>query len=1194
LFCREIGKQCRESPATQEPAHPVEETPAIRPAPQNASCLLSAPEISERARTALPARLPRVQSRGALLVADPASRRLIAASANAPAALGMPGGEGFAGKLLGDLIAERQSPAADRLAPAPLTQASLPYLIDPFPVRSAFDGRELEAICLNHDGRLLVELLPADAEEERGAAGLQRALQHAASTFARLTRIDELLQAGAEALQALSGFERTVLYRFEREWHGYVAAEANSPGVPRRFEGLHIPASDIPESTRRLYGATFIRSIADVEAAPSPLLGPDGLPPPEPIDLSFSLLRPISDRHATFLKALEVRAALWLPLRVAEGLWGVAVCHDSRPRALPGYLQAACCLLSQLLAGRIGQILQRGENEKRERVRGLTDGLRAAVHDGRSVADAVSAHQEGLLGLFEAQALVGRIDGHAVSAGPLAAPGAESCFTAISPPASASNGVHITAALPPDLLGKEPLRLADGSPLTGGVVLCLSDNGEDWLALLRRASERTLIWAHDPDRPEERDPRRPVSLFRQRVSDNSAAFEPALGACADILRAALLEDLIFQRRRQAETTLARMVEERTAELLRTQAVFSTIMDATDELVGMVDAQGRLMALNRRAYATTGITPDTLSRHTLDALWPTSAPPSRLDRLHEAARTRRMLRFEERIQGRDFVITITPVIEPDGSIQRFACFSRDVTEERETARELEAARDAAEAANRAKSEFLAAISHELRTPMTGVLATVRLLAGTGLTDDQQRFIDIIRGSAHTLLSVLGDLLDISRIEAGALRLEAVPVDVAAVIDAVAGLLGPQAAERKVALSCHLPAPPVQRVLGDPARLQQIAFNLVGNAIKFSAGGSVTVDLGAREAPGPAVALTLTVSDTGIGMDEALLARLFQPFTQADASTSRRFGGTGLGLSITKRLVDAMGGSISVASTPGAGSRFTVNLTLPLAGIPVAARAEANDALPTLRPLSLLLVDDNPVNLDLVRLLLTAEGHSIKSCQSGPEALAWLAGHRCDAVLLDLHMPEMDGFTVAREIRGTAGPHRDVILLALSADGMDTTRQRASEAGFDALLPKPFEPEDLTQLMIDLGLNNLPDEGEGPEKADFTAVPVIDPSRLARLTRAAGADEARAVLGRYLETATQGLEGMREALGAGDSTSLREIAHDMRGAMANIGLTRLSEIASALHDEVGGSELAEALIAEFASALAESEVATAKLS
>ncbi|WP_445679518.1 ATP-binding protein [Radicibacter daui] len=1162
--------------------------------PQNASCPLTAPEISERARSATPARLPRVQSRGALLVADPATRRLTAASENALPLLGMAGAGGFGLRLLGELIAERQSPAG-RLAPAALTPAGLPYLIDPFPIRSALDGRELEAICLNHDGRLLVELLPARAEEERDAAGLQRALQHAASTFARISRIDELLQAGAEAMQALSGFERTVLYRFEREWHGYVAAEATSAGVNRRFEGLHIPASDIPESTRRLYGATFIRSIADVEAPPSPLLGPDGAPLTEAVDLSFSLLRPISERHATFLKALEVRAALWLPLRVAEGLWGVAVCHDSRPRALPAYLQAACCLLSQLLAGRIGQILQRGENEKRERVRTLTDRLRAEVHDGQSVADAVRANEKGLLGLFEADALVGRIDGHPVSAGALSPESAclPAATAAIHPPATATNGVHITAALPPGLLGSAPLQLADGSPLTGGVVLALSDNGEDWLALLRRASERTLIWAHDPDRPEERDPRRPVSLFRQRVSDNSAPFEPALGACAYILRAALLEDLIFQRRRQTEATLARMVEERTAELLRTQAVFSTIMDATDELVGMVDAEGRLIALNRRAYATTGITPDTLSRHTLDALWPTSAPPTRLDRLHEATRTRRMLRFEERIAGRDFVITITPVIEPDGSIQRFACFSRDVTDERETARELEAARDAAEAANRAKSEFLAAISHELRTPMTGVLATVRLLAGTSLTPDQQRFIDIIRGSAHTLLSVLGDLLDISRIEAGALRLEAVPVDISAVIDAVAGLLEPQAAERKVTLSCELPKGPGRRVLGDPARLQQIAFNLVGNAIKFSAGGEVAVSLTAETAGKQAVALTLTVSDTGIGMDDALLARLFQPFTQADASTSRRFGGTGLGLSITKRLVDAMGGSIIVASKPGAGSRFTVSLTLPLAGLSSRARGKTDGALPTLRPLSLLLVDDNPVNLDLVRLLLAADGHRVKSCQNGPEALAWLADHHCDAVLLDLHMPEMDGFTVARTIRNSAGPHRDVIILALSADGMDTTRQRAREAGFDALLPKPFEPEDLTQLMIDLGLNNSPDDNEGPEKADFTAVPVIDPSRLARLTRAAGADEARAVLGRYLETATQGLEGMREAFATGDGTSLREIAHDMRGAMANIGLTRLSEIASALHDEVGGSELAEALIAEFASALAESEAATAKL-
>jgi signal transduction histidine kinase/ActR/RegA family two-component response regulator len=367
-----------------------------------------------------------------------------------------------------------------------------------------------------------------------------------------------------------------------------------------------------------------------------------------------------------------------------------------------------------------------------------------------------------------------------------------------------------------------------------------------------------------------------------------------------------------------------------------------------------------------------------------------------------------------------------------------------------------------AANAAKSQFLAMMSHELRTPMNGVLGLAQALKLSTLTPEQMSQVEMIVRSGDSLMTILNDILDVSKIEAGKLELEAAPFDLIEVGQSVHDLWAHLASEKGVALAYQVDPETPRWVLGDPTRVRQIMQNLVSNAIKFTQAGRVNI----RIAPHMS-GVRIEVSDTGIGMTLEQQGRLFQSFTQADASTTRRFGGTGLGLSICKQLSELMGGNVSLISAAGEGSTFTVHLPL-CAAEPPEVRPDSDDTLdrPPLAGVRVLVVDDNPINLAVARAILEAVGADITTASDGSDALALLASTSFDVVLMDLQMPRMDGGEAVAQIRSGQAGLATIPVIALTADVLGGGDDALIKLGFDAVQTKPIDARALMNAICDV--------------------------------------------------------------------------------------------------------------------------------
>jgi signal transduction histidine kinase/DNA-binding response OmpR family regulator len=524
---------------------------------------------------------------------------------------------------------------------------------------------------------------------------------------------------------------------------------------------------------------------------------------------------------------------------------------------------------------------------------------------------------------------------------------------------------------------------------------------------------------------------------------------------------------------------------------------------------------------------------------------------------------------------------------DVTLQHFA-----QEELQENNRALESARRQADAANVAKSQFLATMSHEIRTPMNGVLGMASLLLETPLSAEQRDFVQGIRMSGDALLTIINDILDFSKIEAGALELEERPFNVRTCVEEAMTLVAPKAVEKGIKLGVRIEEEAPVALLGDVTRLRQILINLLGNAVKFTQHGeiSVKVQKGAAPPDSSAVGLHICVRDTGIGISADRLDRLFQRFSQVDASTTRQYGGTGLGLAISRRLAERMGGTMWVESQPGLGSAFHFTIVAPPAP---AVRADAHAAAPPAilepgfalsHPLRVLVAEDNPTSQKVVMMILGRLGYHPDLAATGAEALKRWSATDYDLILMDMNMPEMDGLAATEHIRAQRQrqqPH----ITALTANALTEDRERCRAAGMDDVLTKPFQFGELLAVLravvSERAAQAQPPAIVLPPPAPPAPPPPspLDAAIFEQLEVLMGDD--RAALADLIEThvlhSAELIAKLPGALEAGNAKELERVAHSLKGSCGMFGALALSQHCAKLEELAKARHLSEAAAA-----------------
>jgi PAS domain S-box-containing protein len=651
---------------------------------------------------------------------------------------------------------------------------------------------------------------------------------------------------------------------------------------------------------------------------------------------------------------------------------------------------------------------------------------------------------------------------------------------------------------------------------------------------------------------------------------------------------------------------------RTQERLRATSLYlQGILDNAPELITIRDAGGRFVLASRRTEEL-GLSPErVVGRFPADIYPPDLAALTMAEDREILATGMSMTRATDMSlpDGRDVTVLVSkfPLRDEAGRPDKVCTIATDISDRVRLERELIAAKEAAERASRVKSEFLARMSHELRTPLNAILGFAELAGMADGADERARALAQVRESGRVLLGMVGDLLDLSRVQSGGMRLERAPFSLRLLLAEAVARPAAEAARKGLQFEARMAPDVPERLMGDPLRLRQVLVNLAANAVKFTHRGGVDVSV---ELDGPATAtgtrLVLGVRDTGIGIAPQAQAMIFESFTQADGSTTRRYGGSGLGLALCRQLVLFMGGDIRLESELGGGSAFIVRLPLGLPpeehgaqapahppGEAAPTSAPAAEPAPAPAPLRILLAEDTPANVLVAQAFLKRLGHESRHAHDGREALELLGREDFDLVLMDVEMPGMDGLTATRRLRDgeAGGRNRRAPVLAMTAHALESFRTQAREAGMDGFLAKPVSLAALSEALAPYAPTKPTPAAEAVAASSATAgQPEVDLDRALEML-GGNRQLLDEVLEVYIADLPKKRHAVREALESGDLAALRLVAHSLKSTCGSAGAFAAGDAAARLEAaaEAGRTADLPALCDELEGLLDRSEAA-----